>query len=699
MRSSASAPYSSEVSDDRLKYFPLQSKIQLLFAVLMFALLPVFAQETAPDAKEEPPKKEDTTKEESEASAMALAPLADRLQTLDIRERIAQLMLVTLQGAPGPNSSDIEFMTRYTPGGVVIPEVLRPLTAADYITKLRQLPLEAATGIPMLIGTNFYGLARPTPNDFPRTFVPMPTLLAVAAANDPEVTQRLSELVAGHLKAMGFNFHLGPAFDLAPTLPGVKGSLDCLGSDPRFVAESGCTILRTLEENSILAAPTGFPGGGLNRKGEGPGVLLTPRTMLETMDLLPFIKAIEQGASIIHVGNILAPTIEPASIPASMSAKIMKDLLRDQLGFKGIIIAGPMDAPEIAMKFDPSDAAEMAIGAGADMVYWNQAGRRVMKTVDQIAAAIAEGRIQQETVDAALHRVLTLKDEKKLRGRPMPVPKEAEALTKNRMYPKESYELERRSITLVQNRNNILPLNKAKSVPVGVTGVVGVESLKDALEEYIKPVSSQEILTAKHGGEIYDFELDRITKHVMGIKTMVVVVTPHLRINNQLKLISTLQGRGIAVVVVLVGYPDSLPKLDGAEAIVLAYTRPDQTNISMRAVADVLVGQAPIGVMPAVREMKMLVGVPTTYNVLDVVRAPAGMLPVTIEPPYVAGLSVPYDPTFSLKKNLWDFGDGKTSKDIRVERAYATPGRYPITLTISDKKDHVTTRTFYAVVE
>ena len=86
-------------------------------------------------------------------------------------------------------------------------------------------------------------------------------------------------------------------------------------------------------------------------------------------------------------------------------------------------------------------------------------------------------------------------------------------------------------------------------------------------------------------------------------------------------------------------------------------------------------------------------------SVLDVIRAPAGMLPVTLEPPYVAGLSVPYDPTFSLTKTLWDFGDGTTSKELRAEHTFKSAGRYPITLTVRDKKDHSTTRTFYAVVE
>lgn len=651
------------------------------------------------ESESKKPAERDKSRPEGSEQSAATASLAEKLRALDVRERLAQLMLVTLEGSPAPNASDRDFLMKYTPGGVIIPRVLKPVTAADYIAKLRAIPLEAATGIPLLIGTNIYSLPRPVADEMPTTFVPMPTLMAVAAANDPDVTQRVSVLVADQLKAMGFNFHLGPALTLSPSLPEIKGSLDCLGSNPAFVAESGCTILKTLEDNGILALPMGFPGGGANKKGQGPPVLLTPAALLDEEDLLPYKRAIDQGASIIHVGNILAPTLGTDDLPASMSSVVMRDLLRERLGFKGVIVAGPMDAEEIALKFDPAVAAEKALAAGADMLMWNQAGRRVMRAVDQIAAAIAERRVTQETVDAALERVMRLKEEKNLAGRPMPVMKDAEALSKRREYPKEVYELERRSITLVQNRNGILPLNKAKSMPVGVTGVAGVDALKGALEKYLKHVPGQEIATAKHGGEIYDFEIDRITKHIGGLRTIVVVLTPQIRVSSQVSLISQLQARGVTVVAVLVGYPDNLPKLDSAEAIVLSYCRPEQMEISMRAVADVLVGQAPIGISPFLSEVKTVAGKAESYSVLDVVRAPAGMLPVTLEPPYVAGLSVPYDPTFSLTKTLWDFGDGTTSKDLRAEHAFKSAGRYPITLTVRDKKDHSTTRTFYAVVE
>ncbi len=622
-----------------------------------------------------------------------------QLQSLSLRERVSQLMLVTLTGAPRPDASDQELLAKYTPGGVILPPMARPATAAAYVSALRQMPFEIATGLPFFIGTNLYDLPRRGNAKVDNSFVALPSLLAIAAANDPDVTGRLTDLTAEHLTRMGFNMHLGPSLSLAPTLPDAKGSIDCLGSDPEFVGNTAAVMVKTMTEKGVVAVPMGFPGGGANRAPRMPAILLTPSAVIGDQDLVPYKKAIEAGATVIHVGNTLVPTLDPNNVPASLSSVVMRDILRQRLGFEGVIIAGPMDTNDIAVKYDPTKAAILALAAGADMIYWNEAGHRVMKTVDEVVKAIGTGELSQEVVDSALARVMAVKERFALRKRELPNLKEATALAKDKDFPEASYDIERRSITLVQNRGNVLPLNKKESVPVGVTGVAGVDTLADALEEYVKPVSRQPISTAKYGGEIYDFEIDRLTSHIRGIKTVVVIVTPDIRISSQLALVSALQSKGIRVVVVLVGYPDILPELADANAIVLSYSRPTAIEESMRAVADVLVGQGPLGLMPVVRDIHAKAGEPVSFSVLDVLRSPSGVLPVTIEPPYVAGLAVPYDPTFSLKKVEWDFGDGKHSKEFFLQRAYKEPGRYPITLTVTDKKKQTTSRTLYAVVE
>jgi len=624
--------------------------------------------------------------------------LATRLQALTLEQRVAQLMLVTLRGSTSIVSRDQQLLRRFTPGGIIIPTVLRPTTAADYIAGLRALPIEVSTGIPMLIGTNLRTLPRATSYGQFDFFSQLPSLLSIAASNDPETTRRLATLTALQLRTMGFNMNVGPYLCLAPTLPEAKGTIQCLGSDPEFAADAAEALIRTFADNGIVPMPTGFPGGGLNRKEKQPAVLLTPRGRLADLDLAPFRRAIECGADILHVTTTLVPTIDPEGTPACLSKAVMHDLLRGELGFRGVIVAGPIDSRDILSVHRAHNAALAALKAGADMILWDQSGPHVAKAIHTIVKAVNEGDLSQAVVDEALLRQLRLKYKYNLAGREVPSAKKAKRFERDRSYSNEAYRVERRSITVAVNRGNLLPLTE-EAQPIVVTGVAGVEALHDALEKHIDPVGMQEIATARHSKQLLDFEIERVTRHSDGVKTIVCILTNTIRKGGQVRLVRELKEKGARVVVVLLGYPSALPAFVEADAVVLSYCSPHALDESMRAVADVLAGEAPVGILPFVDDIATRVGEPEVFSVFDVIRVPAGTLPVTIKPPFVAGLAVPYDPRRALRTVEWDFGDGERSSDLQTEHAYEAPGRYPVTLTVVDQKKESTSRTFYVNVE
>ncbi|MDX9972585.1 MAG: glycoside hydrolase family 3 N-terminal domain-containing protein [FCB group bacterium] len=633
----------------------------------------------------------DTAEEKAKAPAEEAAAPGG---SLDLPQQVSQLMLVTLSGSPTPSTVDRRLLERYTPGGVLLPPQIRPLDAREYVKSLREI----RSAVPMLIGTNLYDLpkGRNAPNEF---FFQLPSLLSVAAANDPDSTGRLGEMMARQLKSMGLNLNLGPSLELAPTLPDVRGTLNCLGSDPDFAAEAGGAIVKALLDNGIVAVPMGFPGGGANRRAKEPAVLVTPRALLEQQDLLPYRKAIEAGAPVIHVGNTYVPTLERGKVPASLSAAVMRELLRNKLGFKGVIVAGPMDTNDVALAMDPSKAAIESLRAGADMIVWNEAGSRVMKTVDDIVEAVKDGRLSKEVIEAAVRRVVDLKVQQGLKARELPGEAEASKLERDRKIPETVYEIERRAITLVLNRDGTLPLTKKGSVPVGVTGEVGVEELYEPLSKELKYVKMQPIVTAKHSGRIMDFEINRLTSHVEGLRTAICVFTDNGETRTKVELVRALKRKNARVVVVLLGYPSSLPALSDADAILVAYCGPSAYAETIRAIGDVLLGEAPVAVVAGLREVRVKAGEPGAFNALHLVHSPAGTLPVTVGEDFKAGMYVPYNPELSLKKAVWDFGDGKKVKDFVAAHTFEEPGRYPVTLTVEDKRGEEHTNTLYAVVE
>lgn len=619
--------------------------------------------------------------------ARPLAPEAGPAH--EVRAMTAQLMIVTPQGVPSPDAEDALFFRTYTPGGIILPKLMRPSTAAAYVAALRSLPLETRSGQPLLIGANLYEL--PNYELGPRNFFPaLPSLLSISAAHDPDTTAALGKLMTELATAIGINFHLGPSLELAPTRKGARGTIHTLGGNSDFVAESGIQLIKAFEAGGVLPMPTGFPGGGNDRTRDEPPVLQRNGDAFLTNDLFPYAMAIEAGVPLIHVGNTRVPGIDPQGLPASLSPAVIRGLLRNTLEFDGIVVAGPMDHPDITAEFDPTSAALMAFKAGADMVLWDSAGTRVAKSIDEIAVAVIRANVSGQMVRDAHKRVGDFKKAHALMDRDFPKAKEAEVFERKRRYPKATYAMERRALTLIRNRGALLPLREDADTPVGITGVFGVEELYKPLEkEFRKQVAMQPLATARHGGRVMDFEIDRAERTLKLAETVVCILSSKLRSRGQVELVQKMASMGKRIVAVVVGDPSLAAKLGGVDAIVLSYADDEALKSSMQAVADVLIGRPPIDILPYQRELHVRTGQELTVNVFDVIRTPVGRLPLRLSPEFPAGTAVAYPPAGAVDKVLWDFGDGKREKGETAAHAYNTPGRYELTLEVTDQQDFV----------
>ena len=424
------------------------------------------------------------------APAEEADPVAAGIEQMSLKRKVSQLMVVTLQGVTGPAVDDFAFLKSYTPGGAIIRQLIKPATAVSYVTRLRGV--EQLTGIPLLVGANLYELTKRGRN-LPSAYVQLPSPLSIAAAQDPENTEKLAELLAQFLVSMGFNLHLGPNLALAPTLKEARGDIYNFGSKPEFVGEAGLAMVKAMNAAGVLATPMGFPGGGLNRLPKTRAVLLTPGPLLAETDLYPFKQIIEAGAPMLHVGNTLAPGIDPRSCPASLSDRVMRDLLREELGYTGVILAGPMDSPDILDQYDAAEAAVIALQSGADMLYWRGADNLVMRVIDRLVSAVEEGRLAAALIDQALERVLQMKEVHFSGERPEIDEQKASALEHKKKIVDQVYEIERRSITLVKNSGKLIPLNGSHAMPIGLTGVVGVNEMHPYLEEYAKPIPASRL--------------------------------------------------------------------------------------------------------------------------------------------------------------------------------------------------------------
>ena len=644
---------------------------------------------------------ETVTREDIPAPVIEEGPAEDsveaRLANLSLEQRVAQLLFVTLGGRYRPNDDDRTLFSRTPPGGVIVPAATNAGAAADYVNGLRNLPAEAEGKLPFFIGTNSYSLTQhglmPTP-----AFGQLPSLLAVAAAQDPEATKALGELIGKQMAAMGFNVHVGPPLELAAEIDGAEGSVHTFGSEPNLAARAAQTFVEALKAQNLLVMPTGFPGGGANRSDKGPAVLLTPRSRVLEEDLKPFRAAIEQDLPLMHVGNTLVPTIDKSGLPASMSPTIIRDLLRRQLGFEGLVVAGPIDSPDLTSRYKSGETAVAALRAGADMIWIASGSGRAMRTVVDVSNAVRSGELTEPMINAAVQRVWDAKEAAGLAERVRVEKKEADKIVEEARKSDAAYRIERQSITLLQNRGGILPIDES-AAPIGVTGVMGVEELFEPLKEEVKQVVMQPIDTAVHATRVHDFEIDRLTRRIDGMNTAICVFSDAVEPAGQMRLIQALQERRARVVVVYLGHPQDAAHFRGADAILLAYPGAGSMSETMRSVADVLLGQAPVDVLSGERDLVRNVGEAITFNGADVLRSPQGRLPIDLAPAFPLGHAISYDASEQVKKAEWDFGDGAKAKDLSSEHAYKAPGRYTATLTITDKRSRTSSGTFHVRVE
>ena len=625
----------------------------------------------------------------------AVDPVDAWMAAASLPARVAQLMLVTIEGGPRLTGDDTAIFKAGIPGGVLLRHAPKPALAAACVTELRLL--EQKSGVPLFIGADLYELATPRAGTM-SGFAELPSLLAVAAANDAETTRHLGQLLGAQMAAMGFNLYLGPSLALAPTAQNARGSVNCLGGNPAFVAEAGGTICQELQKLGVAPMPMGFPGGGLNRQERGAAVLTTARDALKDGDLRPFAAAIQGGARIIQVGNTLVPTLEQGGPPASLSDVVVRELLRKELGFDGIIVSGPMDSEDVTGIMDSATAAAAALERGADMLLWRSAATQPVRAIEFICKAVSRGDLSEEAINTAARRVLRVKVELAKLAAAAAAARDPHAVDKLDDLLGIVQSVNRRSVTLAHHRAGALPLIKKVSTPVGITGTVGVDELFAALEKPLKQVIRQGIMTAKHIGDIQRFEIQRLTGGMGGINTIVCVLTDQEKIEGQVELVRELKKKAARVVVIYLGYPAHAAFLGEADAILLGYSTSTSVAETMAVMAEALLGTGAVGFVDLPETLHLKVNETRTFGIADTVQTPPGRLPLDLNEHSKAGTAGRYDPSLAVKKAEWDFA-GKRVGKLSAPWTFDKAGQYPVTLTVTDTRGETRAKTIKVDVQ
>ena len=325
----------------------------------------------------------------------------------------------------------------------------QPLAAASLVNRLQALAPH-----PLLITADFEagaGFRIAGATAFPRQ-------MAVAAAGDPALAQEAARITAVEGRALGVHVNFSPVADVNSNPRNPVINTRSFGEDPAAVGRFTAAYVQGLQYGGMIAAPKHFPGHGDTDVDSHIGlpIIAKPREALEAIELPPFRAGLEAGAGGVMTAHIELPALDPAEFsPATLSAPVIGGLLRGDLGFAGLVFTDSMGMDAIARRMTPGEAAARAILAGADVVLHSPDDEAA---VAGIRAAVERGEITTERLDQSVRRLLVAKARLGLHRERAVSLDELPERVGGREHLKVARELSARSITLLRDDRNHVPL-------------------------------------------------------------------------------------------------------------------------------------------------------------------------------------------------------------------------------------------------
>lgn len=327
------------------------------------------------------------------------------MSTHERRRQVGQLLFAGFRGHVIP--AELRALAReFDLGGVVLfaRNVAEPAQVADLAREAGELSKSA----PVWVAIDQEG-GRVQRVKAPLTEWPPPATLG--RADDLDLTRRFGRALARELRAMGITFDFAPVLDVLTREDNPAIGDRAFSSDPAQVAAHGLAFIDAVHTEGLPACAKHFPGHGeaaVDSHEDLPVVDLPP-DRLERVEWVPFRAAIEGGVDAVMSCHLLVPSLDDQR-PATLSPSIITGRLRGQLGFGGLVLTDDMDMKAISLRYEPGEAAALAVAAGCDGVL--QCGgdpERVFAALEGVVRALEDGTISAARFDDALGRHLALK--------------------------------------------------------------------------------------------------------------------------------------------------------------------------------------------------------------------------------------------------------------------------------------------------
>lgn len=337
------------------------------------------------------------------------------IDSLPLEHKVGQLFMLAFAGPDLAYARQL--VEQYQIGGFYLTDdnAADPQQAAALNLELQKLAALRSVDAPLILGVDQEGawsvLTKYTDTG--------PGNLALGVVDDIKLTARQYQSMALQMQALGYNTVLAPCVDVNSNPDNPIIGQRSFGAEPALVSRHSSAAVTAILQTGMLACAKHFPGHGDTATDSHNGLPVVDLALTELLDthLQPFVAAIAAGVPLLMTSHICYPQLD-AEFPATLSPLILTQLLRQQLGFDGVILTDSMNMGAMRRHYGPVEAAVQALRAGADMIMLSEEHYEnavtdyqtlQRQTIEGVIAAVRSGELAPSVIDAALQRVLLLR--------------------------------------------------------------------------------------------------------------------------------------------------------------------------------------------------------------------------------------------------------------------------------------------------
>lgn len=328
------------------------------------------------------------------------------LEQMSLREKVGQLFIVQPEAVDASTVTSLsetfpEMLKEYPVGGFIL--FAGNLVSPQQVTAFNAELSQACAIAPFLSideeGGIVARLARHSAFDLPR----FKNAAAVGAAG---TALEMGQTIGAYLHSYGFNLDFAPVADVNtnPYNPIIGNR--AFSSDPEIAGQMAAAMAEGLRENGVIPTFKHFPGHGDTREDSHAGLAISQKTLeeLSACEFLPFLQA--QSTDMVMVGHIVLPNVTGNRTPATLSKEIVTGILKEPLGFGGLVITDAMNMGAITNTYSPGEAAVLALQAGCHLILMPN---NLQEAFDGVVAAVEEGTLSAEWLEETVRKILEFK--------------------------------------------------------------------------------------------------------------------------------------------------------------------------------------------------------------------------------------------------------------------------------------------------